>query len=358
MYIDGHLDLAFNAVVHDRDLTQDVMTVRRTEDRTHQELLVTLPELKKGGIGIVFGTLFAMPQSVLSAAGDTLAPWKAALSYTTPDEAHALAVEQLEQYEQWEEAGHLRILTTQETLSEHVAAWADGDRTPGMVILMEGADPIRTPSELGWWVERGVRLIGPAWKRTRYAGGTDAPGPLTSEGHALLRAMIEHGIPLDVSHLSTESFWDAMDLGPEHVIASHSNARAITPGDRHLSDAMIEAIADANGIIGLVLGNPFVHPNPDSTRVTLRHVRRHAEHMADLVGWEHLAIGSDFDGGFGVQETPHGITRGSDFKKLGSIAPPHAREGLLGGNWLRFLRRILPTQRISSVSNHSKTNIQ
>lgn len=342
MYIDGHLDLAFNAVVHKRDLTRGVKAVRADEARTHQELLVTLPELRRAQVGIVFGTLFAIPRTALQYEGDAPPKWKAKLSYATPDEAHALAVDQLECYEQWEEEGHIRILRSQSDLQGHLAAWEGGDRTTGLVMLMEGADPIRTPDELTWWVDRGLRMVGPAWRSTRYAGGTGAPGPLTPAGKDLVRAMIAHDIPLDVSHLSNESFWDAMDLDPQYVLASHSNARAINPGDRQMSDDMIRAVGASGGVVGIVLGDVFLHPDHATQPVALRDVRRHAEHIAGLIGWDQVAVGSDFDGGFGVQETPEALSRGADFSKLGKVAPAAARSGFLGGNWLRFLRRVLP----------------
>ena len=343
LYVDGHLDLASNVTVHKRDLTRRVPALRREEQRDQQELLVSLPELRRGSIGIVFGTLFALPIHMERRPGAApLADWQKAVCYETPDEAHALAEAQLEVYEEWEDEGHIRILRTRDDLEAHVAAWSEGDGTTGLVILMEGADPIRTPGELPWWTDRGVRLIGPAWQRTRYSGGTKAPGPLTKAGKKLIRAMIEHGVPLDVSHMAEESFWDAMALDPPLVLASHSNARALTPGDRHLTDEMIREIGRRDGIIGLVLGDEMLVEDLDAAPVTLDDVQRHAEYLADLVGWQRVAIGSDFDGGFGVQETPRGINRGADFAKLGRVAPPDAREGLLGGNWLRFLRRVLP----------------
>jgi membrane dipeptidase len=247
---------------------------------------------------------------------------------------------------------------------------------------MEGADPIRTPDELGWWTARGLRMVGPAWQRTRYAGGTGAPGPLTPLGRDLVAAMQGEGVILDVSHLAEQSFWDAMDLAPERVCASHSNARALVPDDRHLSDAMLDALAARDAVVGLALGNALlvpadVHPadaeeaddgeedadtaeaqdanaedakgteaqaprgwpNP---RATLADARRHAAHLAGRLGWHRVGIGSDFDGGFGVQETPPALTRGADFARLARLAPPHARDDLLGGAWLRFFRRTLP----------------
>jgi len=345
LYVDGHLDLASNVTVHGRDLTQNVMALRKKENREARELLVTLPELQRGNVGIVFGTLFTLPLDMVRRPGaPPLTEWQKSVCYETPDEAHALAVDQLDVYRTWADDDWIRLLRTRADLDAHVTAWEEGDRTIGVVLLMEGADPIRTPEEVSWWVDRGVRLIGPAWQQTRYAGGTSAPGPLTDLGTELVHAMAEHQIPLDTSHLAEESFWDALALDPPHVFASHSNARALVPGDRQLSDAMIEAIGDRGGVIGLILGDEMLVEDPEATDgVTLADVRRHAEHVADLIGWERVAIGSDFDGGFGVQETPRELTRGSDFKMLGRIAPPAACGGLLGGNWLRFLRRVLPS---------------
>jgi membrane dipeptidase len=351
LYVDGHLDLAFNVVAHGRDLTRSVAAIRREEQRDSQEILVTLPELRQGEVGVVIGTLYTAPRDLVRPpdAPPLTAKQRArqrALTYATPEEAERQALEQLAVYERWEAEGEIRILRTRGDLAQHEQAWPSGDRTIGLIVSMENADPIRTPGDLPAWVERGVRLVGPAWQRTRYCGGTSTPGPLTDLGRDLVRAMTEHGIPLDVSHLAEESFWDALDLDPPFVFASHSNARALTPTDRHLTDAMIEAIGQRDGVVGVALGNELVkadvrRSDPKSS-VTLADVRAQAEHIAGLIGWNRVAIGSDFDGGFGLQETPLGITRGADFATLGTIAPPETRDGVLGGNWLRFLRRALP----------------
>ena len=347
LYIDGHLDLAFNVTAQGRDLTRDVLAVRRAEKRSSQELLVTLPELRRGNVGVVIGTLFTLPDhAVRPADAPPLTDRQRALMYGSPEEAERFALEQLAVYERWEEAGEVRILRTRADLDAHVLDWQSGGQTIGLVVSMENADPIGSPDDVPTWVERGVRLVGPAWQRTRYCGGTHAPGPLTDLGRALIRALSAHGVPLDVSHLAEESFWDALALAPTFVFASHSNARALTPTDRHLTDDMLRAIGERDGVVGLVLGSEFVKGgvarNASKETVTLADVRVQAEHVAGLIGWERVAIGSDFDGGFGLQETPLEITRGADFAKLGAIAPAEAREGVLGGNWLRFLRRVLP----------------
>lgn len=351
LYVDGHLDLAFNVIAHGRDLTRPMGEIRRDEQRTSLEVLVTLPELQRGDVGVVIGTLYTAPRKLVRPKGSPpLTPSQRArqraLTYASPEEAERMALEQLAVYQRWEADGWIRILRTRADLDAHETAWNGGDRTTGLVVSIEGGDPIRTPDDLPAWIERGVRLVGPAWQRTRYCGGTSAPGPLTALGRELVHAMTEHRIPLDVSHLAEESFWDALDLDPPFVFASHSNARALLPTDRHLTDAMLRAIAERDGIVGIPLGNGLVkagveHGDPKSS-VTLGDVRAQVEHVAGLVGWNRVGVGSDFDGGFGLQETPLGITRGADFAKLGALVPPGARDGFLGGNWLGFLHRVLP----------------
>ena len=97
------------------------------------------------------------------------------------------------------------------------------------------------PNDVPGFVSAGIRIVGLAWKRTRYAGGTGAPGPLTSEGRAIVEELDRFRIIHDLSHLAEESFWNLLDLTSGPVMASHSNCRAIVPTDRQLSDEMIRA---------------------------------------------------------------------------------------------------------------------
>jgi membrane dipeptidase len=214
-----------------------------------------------------------------------------------------------------------------------------------------------------------VRIIGPAWSGTRYCGGTRRPGGLTPLGRELVVAMREQGFVLDASHLAEESFWEAMELGPGKVIASHSNARELVPGgaiitgDRQLSDEMIASIAERDGVIGINLFNGFLDPRWEavimgrlvttvftglpqrdggSSTVTLEAVRAHAEHIAGIAGWDKVGIGSDLDGGLGADETPRELDTAADLYRVGEVVPADARDGVLGGNWLRFLDDALP----------------
>ena len=218
---------------------------------------------------------------------------------------------------------------------------------------MEGADPIRTPSEAKEWFSSGVRIVGPAWQRTRYSGGTRSPGPLSPEGRELMREMENSGLILDTSHMAEESFFEALDLFHGCVIASHSNCRVYTPTDRQLSDEMIRVIMDRNGVIGTVLYNNFLDPDWEKRGklkkdVNLATVAKHIKHVCDLAGDKlHAGIGSDFDGGFGAESIPYELDTAADLQKLGPALSScgfseRDTANVLGRNWIRTLDRALP----------------
>jgi membrane dipeptidase len=336
IFADGHLDLADNALRKGRDLLLDLASLRAVERKEAEEAMVTLPELRRGGIDVVVATIFVMPRY---AADDPFG------TYESPEEARRLAVEQLELYQRWEEAGLVQLLRSRSDLTSLLGS-EEEDRPIGMALLMEGAEPLRDPEDLAWWAGQGLRLLGPAWKATRYACGTGAPGPLTELGIELADAIRHHGLVLDASHLAEESFWQALERARGRVIASHSNSRRFVDSARHLSDEMIRAIGERGGTVGLVLANKFlkagVERGDPKESVRLADVRLQAEHVAGLIGWDRVTIGSDFDGGFGLQETPHELTRAADFHRLGCIAPDEHRAGVLGGNLVRLLSESLP----------------
>lgn len=327
MIVDAHLDLAYNALELGRDLTLPLEELRQRD--THKDIpVVTLPALREGGVALAFATLYAPPQK-----------------YPDPESAHRAALAQLEVYERWHQTGGVRLVRSRAELEAHLQAWAT-DRVTGLVVLMEGAEPVREPEEVAFWAGRGVRLIGPAWNRTRYAGGTREPGGLTELGRELLAAMGESHLALDLSHMDEQAVLEAFQIWPGPICATHSNARALLGGsepplaNRHLSDQTIRTVAERGGILGLVLFNLFLDPtwSRGMPRVPLSVVRTHLEHNANLVGWEHLGIGSDFDGGFGMNETPQGLDRPADLAKIGELVPAEARAGVLGENWLSWLR--------------------
>src|SRR5438067_12944411 len=107
---------------------------------------------------------------------------------------------------------------------------------------MEGADPIETPAQLDAWTDRGVRIIGPAWGRTRYSGGTGSPGGLTELGRQLPKAMRRKHVILDLSHMADQAVADAFALWRRPIMAPHSNGRSLVPCDRQVPDQTVAEI--------------------------------------------------------------------------------------------------------------------
>lgn len=347
--VDAHLDLAYNAVASGRDLTLPLDALRAREARSSETAMVTFPELREAGVDLVFGTLFAspaqrVPMQALPEGEASPAPATDPSGYLDAEGAHAQATAQLAYYERMEAEGWIRLVRSRADLADLWTERAErADAPVGLVVLMEGADPVRTPDELDWWWERGVRIVGPAWQGTRYAGGTRAPGPLTALGRELVDAMSARGMALDVSHLADESLWEALERHRGPVLASHSNARALTATDRHLSDEALSALAARSAVVGLVLGNGFLDASAGrSGSVGIARVGEHYDHVARWMGADRVGIGSDLDGGFGAEETPLELGRGRDLRVLGTAVPAPYRAAFLGGAWWSWLERSLP----------------
>ncbi len=345
--VDAHLDLAENVTLFGCDLLVTVAERRIRERSRIAQATVSLPDLERGGIAVVFATVTA---GFLEAdVGANFEPRSAI--YHSPEEAEAQALKQIALYEQWARQGRIRLLKSVRDLQDHLRLWVS-DGKPGVVMLMEGADPIVEVGDLSAWWRRGIRVIGLTFGDTRYGHGVRGGsrhlrrGGLTEQGLRLLEAMGERGFAWDISHLTEDGIWQGLEIKFPHVCASHANAQALVPTDRHLSDAVIRAVGNQGGVIGLVLYNGFLEPrwkDDKSTVVTLKeHLAKHAQHVADLVGWDSVGIGSDLDGGFGADQAPAELDTVADLHMVGSVVPPTARARVLGANWIGFLGRSLP----------------
>ena len=232
LIVDAHCDLAWNMLSFGRDYTLGAEETRRRErgsgiTERNGDTLLGWPDYVRGQVAIVFATLFAAPNRANEGAWDKLC-------YSNPAEAHKLYSEQLDVYHRLTEAhpGKFRLIQNAGDLDAHWKAWNDpqqDDKPVGLVVLMEGADAVRSVDELDDWQERGVRLIGLAWAGTRYAGGTREPGPLTDDGLQLLRAMAEHGFVLDLSHMDERSASRALDVYEGPIVATHSELLTTLP---------------------------------------------------------------------------------------------------------------------------------
>ena len=331
--VDAHLDIAYNGT-HGRDVTRPASEQPPDEGDI---ATVGLPDLRAGGVGLVCATVFCEP-AIDGKHG-----------YHTAEEAHREAWKQVRWYQEQQAAGRMRFVAESNDLPHADDKRTTGDAQPA-ILLLEGADAMRSPADVGPWVEAGLKVVGLAWKRTRMAGGTGAPGPLTDEGLRLVRELDAHGIVHDASHLAEESFWRLLDVSGGPVIASHSNCRRIVPTDRQLSDDMVRAIAARGGVVGINFYDKFLLPPAEygTRRATLADVVRHVQHVCDLAGnTACVGIGTDMDGGLGREQIPAEITTSADLPRL---ADALAAAGfgdqdvvrVMGTNWLHFFARVLP----------------
>lgn len=147
--------------------------------------------------------------------------------------------------------------------------------------------------------QKGIRLLTLTWNEKNCIGWPNSSNQkdmakgLTPFGREVVEQMNEMGMAVDVSHLSDGGFMDVMDFSRKPVLASHSNARAICPHPRNLSDDMIRMLSESGGIAGL---NFYPYFLKESGKVTAADIAAHAKHMINVGGSDFLAIGSDFDG--------------------------------------------------------------
>lgn len=352
LIVDAHIDLAYSALRFNRDLRQPLHEIREREAKRKSNpagvITVTIPQLIEGRVGLVFGTLFAMPE-----AENKAIPANRRLVYAGAQEAYAAAGEQLDYY--WrlaDEMEQLRVVGDRQTLEEVIASHDHENGMPllGFVPLMEGADAVRDPRELEEWYERGLRLIGPAWQDTRYAHGVGSSDGFTNDGLFLMEVMADLGFMLDVTHLSEKATFQAFERYEGQVVATHCNARTLVPGPRQLSDDQIRRLAERDGVVGVVFFNRFLkagYTNTDPKEsVTLQHVAAHIDHICQLLGdAAHVGIGSDMDGGFGLNHTPAEIDSSASLPQLGSVLAERGYSqqdiaAILGQNWIDLLRRV------------------
>jgi len=378
---DGHLDIAMNAVELNRDQLKTVEEIRARE----RELLlpsdgwaekgrgvntVSLAEMQRGNVFLGFATVNARVAH----------PTNDHQGYDGQEICYAAARGQLAYYELLESQGRLRILRDWPAVQDHLDDWmaavddepaagdgagvstessaasdedtdaAAADKPPvGVVLAMEGADPIVSPEQVEEWWSRGVRIVGLAhYGQSTYANGTGCEGGLTGMGPSLLAAMEESGMILDLTHLTDRAFREAMEHFSGPVLASHCNCRALVPGGRQLADDQIRAIVDRGGVVGVAMDTWMLQPDWEKgiyneVTATLETVVDHVEHVCDIAGdTRHVAIGSDLDGGYGLEQSPGDLDTVADLRRIAEILRARGYDEddvtrIVRGNWLRLL---------------------
>ena len=319
MIIDGHNDL--------------VSRIWRDEEIRHMHLDAAAAAGFAGGFFALY-----IPSPWTHGEGPTTASYALPLPDPIPrEEAARIADEMYEIFR---------------SLPVELATSAD-DFRPGRVtaiLHLEGAEPLAPDlSDLEAWYERGLRSVGLTWSRPNaFAEGvpfrfpsTGDTGPgLTEAGKELVRRCNELGILVDLSHLNEAGFWDVAELSSAPLVATHSNVNALCASSRNLTDAQLDAVGKSGGIVGINFAVSFLRADGANEAATpLTEIVRHAEYIADRIGLDHVAFGSDFDGAL-VPEELDGIAALPNlvdaFREAGW--DEEAVEKITHRNWLRVFR--------------------
>ena len=196
-----------------------------------------------------------------------------------------------------ESAGNVRFVLNADDLE---ACRRDG--AFGAILHFEGAEAIDPEfAVLRLSHALGLRSLGLVWSRPNIfaegVGDKNRERGLTFMGKELVRRCNELGILVDVSHLNVPGFWNVIETSERPVVASHSNARAVCEHERNLYDDQISALAQNGGLMGINFARSFiVHGAQTAEDVSLDAVVDHVDHIVNLVGIDHVALGSDYDG--------------------------------------------------------------
>lgn len=322
----AYLTLHFDAIVIDGhcDSLGDQLERGRWLGERSEQGHVDLPRLREGGVDVQFFACYV----------------------PTPYQRHGAVTHALERLDQlWRLAEQLpEQIVIARTAADVRRANAAGQ--VAAVAGLEGAEALDASiGVLRQFYRLGVRNLGLAWNHRNAAcdgvaeGRTN--GGLTQFGVQVVEECNRLGILIDVSHLSSAGLADVLTVSQYPIIASHSNARALCDHPRNLTDAEIEAVAAKGGVIGVTFVDSFLNRQAPET-ATLDDVLNHIDHMVRLVGAEHVALGSDFDGWTLARELRDAtcyplITAGL----LDRGHHPHAIRQILGENYLRVMAAVL-----------------
>ncbi len=297
------------------DVLLDLQAGHRTLARRSSRGHVDLPRLREGGVDVqVFAAFVADRASGPARARALIDTFHAAMRANAAQITHVTTLAEIERAQR----------------SAKIAA----------VLSIENGDALGGDLRaLDAMYRRGVRMLGLTWNHSNALGdGAHARqhGGLTQLGRAVIRRMDELGMVVDVSHLSEAAFWDAARVARAPFIASHSNAAAIYRHPRNLTNEQLRAVAKRGGVVGVNFYPGFLGAG------TLNRVLDHIDHMVKVMGVDHVALGSDYDG---VPQTTAGL---QDVSKLPNLTAGLQRRGyttehshkILGGNALRVFRQV------------------
>ncbi len=266
---------------------------------------IDLPKAKRGGFGGGFFALYVRSPAALDDKYEEMTKASYDLPLPDPvDQADALPVvmEEIAILMRLQQQGSLKICRTTDDMR---ACFASG--TMAAIMHVEGAEAIDADLyALEVLYAAGLRSIGPVWSRPTIFGhgvpfrfpsdGDTGPG-LTEAGLRLVKRCNELGVMLDLSHLNEAGFWDVAKHSDAPLVATHSNAHAICPHSRNLTDKQLDAIAESDGMVGLNFAAAFLREDGRMlSDIPLSLMLRHLDHLIGRLGEDRVGLGSDFDG--------------------------------------------------------------
>jgi membrane dipeptidase len=305
-----------------------------------------LPRMAKGGFAGGFFAIFVPHPDDPPLGDDQVNPPPSGEISTSAAVQPALAMASLLIRIAREAPDRFRLCRTAAEIRSSMAAG-----TIALVMHVEGAECIDTKfKSLDVLYEAGLRSLGPVWSRPnqfghgvpfRFPSSPDTGPGLTDAGKNLVRVCNELGIIVDLSHLNEKGFWDVAKLSKAPLIATHSNAHALSASSRNLTDDQIKAIGQSGGMIGLNFANGFLRPDGlwrNDTEIDL--MLRHVDYLMELAGPDHVGLGSDFEGA----RIPAAV---GDVAKLPALTNAMALRGygpeliakLCSENWIAALER-------------------
>lgn len=355
--LDAHLDLAWNALQWNRDLTQSLDDMRHHETHMTDHPArgcgtVTLSEMKKAGIQVCLGTVLVRSKPEVSPAHGFS---RIDLDFQNQTIAHSVGMGQLAYYQMLDRLGAIKLLRTAGELQQHLeAAKLDAAEPIGLILAMEGADPIHTPQQAEFWWNHGLRCVSLShYAQGPYAPGTGTYGPVTAAGRELLTEFARLGMIVDLTHCAEPAFFEVLELFPGAVLASHNMCRELVPGDRQFSDDQIRALIERDAVIGMafdawMLLPGWVRGESSPKSVSIAAAADHVDHICQLAGnVRNVGIGSDLDGGFGTEQTPHDLKSIADLQLLSAILADRGYsdadlDAIFHGNYVRLFLKNLP----------------
>ena len=331
--IDAHQDISFNGMcITGRDFFKENninTSLLQSGDALSQSDYIRLTKAK---VKIVFSVIF--PYQLSENQSDIICNEELGTEET---------LKQLHYYRNLEEEslGRIKIIENKADLDQVL----NNEGMIGFVLLLEDAMGIKKDlSNLQELYDLGLRIIGPVWNRdNQFSGGTDSDEGLTQEGKELLAKMQTIGFALDTAHMNQNGFNESLDIFSGVVINSHAGIFKVTKHRRNLHDEQLVKIKEKGGVVGLPFVPEFIHS--DKKEASLEHYVNHVKHAIEIIGINHIAFGSDFDG----MSWPQYMKEVQDVSFFNKVVERLQLEFsseevniIAHGNWLRILEKILP----------------